>query len=268
MGKETGSKPERRNPATGKASGASSGGSKKGLILGLAALAAVIIVAAIAYNTLAPAMGTGANLQPTASAGAASDGAAGSEGASAQATGGADALPAGESSQSDGAAQGSAASRDSADDDASAAGSASQGDADAVMAPDIAVTATDGSTVQLSDLRGKPLVLNFWASTCPPCRSEMPAFQEAFEQHGDSIQFAMVDVIGFNGETEQRAREFLASEGFTFPAYFDVTGQGTYEYGLSSIPRTFFIDAQGYVVATASGAIDAATLARGLAMLE
>lgn len=261
MGKETGGKPEQRDSATGKASGTPSGGSKRGLILGLVALAAVVIVAAIAYNILAPTMGTGANLQPAASAGAASDSAAGSEGAGTQAASGADALPAGESSQSNDTAQEPAASR------GSAAGSASRDDADAVMAPDIAVMAADGSTVQISDLRGKPLVLNFWASTCPPCRSEMPAFQEAFEQHGDSIGFAMVDVIGFNGETEQRARQFLESEKFTFPAYFDTAGQGTYEYGLSSIPRTFFIDAQGYMVATASGAIDAATLARGLAML-
>lgn len=231
--------------------------SKRGLIIGVVALAAVIVIAAIAYNALAPAAGTGMNLQAAGSAGAAT-----SESAAASKSADSETLPGGESSRDESASAGSAATGDAA----ASAGSASRDDA--VLAPDIMVTAADGRTVQLSSLRGRPLVLNFWASTCPPCRSEMPAFQEAFERQGaDGIQFAMVDVIGFNGETEQRAREFLAQQGFTFPVYFDTEGQGTYEYGLSSVPRTFFIDAEGYVVATASGAIDAATLARGLGML-
>lgn len=248
-------KSDKKQAGGGNATGSTS---KKGLIIGAVALAAVIAVAAIAYNALAPAAGTGMNLQAAGSAGAAA-----SESAAASGSADSEALPGGESSRDENVSAGSA--RDSAADAASA-GSASRDDA--VLAPDITVTAADGRAVQLSSLRGRPLVLNFWASTCPPCRSEMPAFQEAFEQQGaDGIQFAMVDVIGFNGETEQRAREFLAQQGFTFPAYFDTEGQGTYEYGLSSIPRTFFIDAEGYVVATASGAIDAATLARGLAML-
>lgn len=243
------------------AAGAKGGSSKKGLIIGAIALVAIIAIAAIAYNALAPAAGSGMNLQPAASAAAAaSEGAAASESATSPEGAGNGDLPGAESSRDESASAGSSGTGGSAADSA-------RGD-DAVLAPDIAVTAADGRVVRLSSLRGRPLVLNFWASTCPPCRSEMPAFQEAFEQQGaDGIQFAMVDVIGFNGETEQRAREFLAQQGFTFPAYFDIEGQGTYEYGLSSIPRTFFIDAQGYVVATASGAIDAATLARGLAML-
>lgn len=135
------------------------------------------------------------------------------------------------------------------------------------LAPDFEVEAADGTLVQLSQLKGTPVVLNFWASTCGPCQSEMPGFQAAFKQYGDQLQFMMVDIPGFNGETVERAKRFLQDNSYTFPAYFDTQGRAAAAFGLSSLPRTYFIDAQGAVVASAAGALDEQVLQEGIDLL-
>lgn len=135
------------------------------------------------------------------------------------------------------------------------------------LAPDFEVEAADGTLVQLSQLKGTPVVLNFWASTCDPCQSEMPGFQAAFKQYGDQLQFMMVDIPGFNGETVERAKRFLQDNSYTFPAYFDTQGRAAAAFGLSSLPRTYFIDAQGAVVASAAGALDEQVLQEGIDLL-
>ncbi len=135
------------------------------------------------------------------------------------------------------------------------------------LAPDFEVEAADGTLTQLSQLKGAPVVLNFWASTCGPCQSEMPGFQAAFEQYGDQLQFMMVDIPGFNGETVERAKRFLQDNSYTFPAYFDTQGRAAAAFGLSSLPRTYFIDAQGAVVASAAGALDEQVLQEGIDLL-
>ena len=111
------------------------------------------------------------------------------------------------------------------------------------------------------------MVLNFWASTCGPCQSEMPGFQAAYEQHGDEVRFVMVDIPGFNGETVERAQRFLEESGYTFPAFYDAKGEASRAYGLTSIPRTYFIDAQGDIVATGAGALSEQALQQGLAKI-
>ncbi len=135
------------------------------------------------------------------------------------------------------------------------------------LAPDFEVEAADGTLTQLSQLKGAPVVLNFWASTCGPCQSEMPGFQAAFKQYGDQLQFMMVDMPGFNGETVERAKRFLQDNSYTFPAYFDTQGRAAAAFGLSSLPRTYFIDAQGAVVASAAGALDEQVLQEGIDLL-
>ena len=135
------------------------------------------------------------------------------------------------------------------------------------LAPDFEVEAADGTLTQLSQFEGAPVVLNFWASTCGPCQSEMPGFQAAFKQYGDQLQFMMVDIPGFNGETVERAKRFLQDNSYTFPAYFDTQGRAAAAFGLSSLPRTYFIDAQGAVVASAAGALDEQVLQEGIDLL-
>jgi thiol-disulfide isomerase/thioredoxin len=136
----------------------------------------------------------------------------------------------------------------------------------AQKAPDITVLGTDGKNHKLSDFRGKPVILNFWASWCGPCKSEMPDFQKAYETYGTEIHFLMVNCTG-GRETVTSATGFIADAGYTFPVYFDTTGNASNTYGAYSIPMTFFIDAEGNPVAYGSGALSAEILQRGIDML-
>lgn len=133
--------------------------------------------------------------------------------------------------------------------------------------PDFVVVNADGNTVSIRTFEGKPTVLNFWASTCGPCQSEMPHFQTAYEAYGDEVNFVMVDIPGFNGETTTRAERFLESNGYTFPAYFDFEGDASRVFNITSIPRTYFIDAEGNAVVMGNGALSEAALQQGLQAL-
>ena len=90
------------------------------------------------------------------------------------------------------------------------------------FAPDFSVEDVDGLTVRLSDMRGKPVVLNFWASWCPPCRAEMPDFEKVYQELGGEIEFMMVNMLGgIQDETKNSAMAFIAGQGYSFPVYFD-----------------------------------------------
>jgi peroxiredoxin len=136
-----------------------------------------------------------------------------------------------------------------------------------MTAPGFTVYDADGNAVTLESLRGKPVVLNFWATWCGYCVMEMPDFQEAYEEFGDRIHFMMVNVTDGYQETEAAARAFIAGQDFTFPVYYDLDLSAAMAYGISSMPQTFFIDAEGMAVAYAQGALDAASLRRGIGML-
>lgn len=130
----------------------------------------------------------------------------------------------------------------------------------ATPAPDFAVYTADGTAVKLSDFAGKPVVLNFWASWCGPCKSEMPAFEEAYRALGGDIQFLMVNLTDGTSETVETASAFLADAGYTFPVFFDTAYEGSEAYAVYSIPATYFIDEDGNVVASHVGAMDEQTL--------
>ena len=114
-----------------------------------------------------------------------------------------------------------------------------------INAKDIEITDMDGNKVMLFDYIGKPIVLNFWASWCGPCKSEMPEFQTAFEEYGDKIQFVMLNLTDGSQETEETAKEFIKEEKFTFPVFFDKELEGASSYNIYSIPETYFIDKDG-----------------------
>ena len=135
-------------------------------------------------------------------------------------------------------------------------------------APDFVMYDTEGKQVRLSDFEGKPVVLNFWASWCPPCKGEMPDFEEVFQEQGEEIQFVMVNITDGSRETAQSAAVFIEEQGFTFPVYLDSDLDGTSVYGVSSIPTTYFINADGKIAARAIGAIDKATLEQGLDLIR
>ena len=134
-------------------------------------------------------------------------------------------------------------------------------------APDFAVYDGAGKQVRLSEYVGKPIVLNFWASWCGPCQMEMPDFHEKYLEIGENIHFLMVNMIG-GRETLSTAKAFIAEKGYTFPVLFDTDADAAMTYSVYSLPTTYFIDAEGYLVAQATGAISADTLQRGIDMIQ
>lgn len=134
-------------------------------------------------------------------------------------------------------------------------------------APDFTVYDGQGNAVSLSSMAGKPVVINFWASGCYPCRSEMPHFQTAYEMYGNQVNFMFVNLTDGVEETIQSARVFIEKEGYTFPVYYDTTLDAAITYGVRSIPATYFIAADGSLIARANGPIRLATLEKGLSMI-
>ncbi|MBX6723996.1 MAG: TlpA family protein disulfide reductase, partial [Dactylosporangium sp.] len=101
---------------------------------------------------------------------------------------------------------------------------------------------TPGSELQLADLRGRPVVINFWASWCQPCRDEAAVLEHFAAEYGPrGVAFVGVNVW----DNEQQARAFLEEFGISYPNGTDVRGSAAIEYGLTGLPETFFLDRQG-----------------------
>ena len=135
------------------------------------------------------------------------------------------------------------------------------------QAPDFTVYDRAGNTVRLSDFLGKPVVLNFWASWCGPCKMEMPDFEEIYKEYGEEIHFVMVNLTDGDRETMDTANSFLDNSGYTFPVYYDKDIDAAYTYQVYGIPVTYFINAEGYLIAQGSSALDAETIKKGIEMI-
>lgn len=134
-------------------------------------------------------------------------------------------------------------------------------------APDFSVVDGAGKTVKLSDFKGKPVVVNFWASWCPPCKAEMPDFQTVWNEVGDDVVFMMINATDGARETTEKAQKYITEQGFTFPVYYDTTQEASYTYGVSSLPTTLMIDRDGYLVTGQIGTMSEAALREGIALI-
>ena len=130
-------------------------------------------------------------------------------------------------------------------------------------APDFTVLDYEGNEVRLSDFKGKPVVLNFWATWCYYCKEEMPDFDDACKKYPD-VQFLMVNATDGVQETMADAKAYVEDEGYSFPVFFDTKSEAVDAYYVSGFPSTYFIDADGNLVTYANGMLDMATLEKGI----
>ncbi len=130
-------------------------------------------------------------------------------------------------------------------------------------APDFALVDLDGTPVQLSALRGSPVVLNFWSTWCGPCKYEHPMLLQAARANPDVRFFGVI----YQDETP-KIRRYLALEGSAYPHLEDPGGRVAIDYGVTGVPESFFIDRHGMVVHKQNGPLDPTVLSAWLGALR
>lgn len=145
--------------------------------------------------------------------------------------------------------------------------SSSETEQEKYQAPDFTVFDAAGNPVKLSDFKGKPVILNFWASWCGPCQKEMPHFNKAYAKYKDEIVFMMIDLVDGQRETQAKGSNFIKNQGYDFPVYFDIEEDAAYTYGITSIPLTVFVDRDGYIKTGCVGAIEEDALQAGIELI-
>jgi cytochrome c biogenesis protein CcmG/thiol:disulfide interchange protein DsbE len=109
-------------------------------------------------------------------------------------------------------------------------------------AHDFTLPLFEGGTVRLSSLKGRPVMVNFWASWCVPCREEAPLLEQTWQRYQDKdLAFLGVNIW----DSETNARAFMREFGITYPNAIDADGKVAIDYGLHGVPETFFVDRQG-----------------------
>lgn len=114
-------------------------------------------------------------------------------------------------------------------------------------APDFTLETLDGTMVSLQDVKGKKVLLNFWASWCIPCKEEMPHMQKVYEQYNDQNVEILAINLTFGKETPEDAKAFAEELGLTFPILLDRGGKIGDLYKIIPIPTSYFIDEDGYI---------------------
>ncbi|MCI0521050.1 MAG: TlpA family protein disulfide reductase [Chloroflexi bacterium] len=113
-------------------------------------------------------------------------------------------------------------------------------------APLFSLATPQGGLVTLADLRGRPVIINFWATWCPPCREEMPALQEVYAAYkAQGLEILAVNAT--NQDDPAQAAAFAAEYGLAFPILLDMQGEVAGQYQIQSFPTTFFINSQGVI---------------------
>jgi len=126
--------------------------------------------------------------------------------------------------------------------------------------PAFTIKNASGENVSLSDYKGQVVILNFWASWCPPCIEEMPELQEVHDSLGEGTVLLAINLTDGQRETRELADKFLAKNGYDMNVLYDAEGKAFTPFGITSIPQTFIIDKEGMVIYNIAGATDKATI--------
>ncbi|WP_246939576.1 TlpA family protein disulfide reductase [Bacillus pinisoli] len=113
------------------------------------------------------------------------------------------------------------------------------------VAPDFSLQTLSGESVRLSELKGKKVFINFWASWCPPCKDEMPEIQEFHEKYPDIMVLA-IDLRNTE-KSDEVVKEFIEENGYTFPVLLDQKGKVGESYKVLTLPTSFFINTNGEI---------------------
>ncbi|WP_252502424.1 peroxiredoxin [Sporosarcina sp. Marseille-Q4943] len=130
------------------------------------------------------------------------------------------------------------------------------------LPPDFELTTLDGDTLKLSELKGKKVVLNFWATWCPPCKAEMPHMQNYYRNSAEenNVEIVAVNLTSSENRGVKVVREFIDSYGLTFKIPLDETGIVGEEYQVFQIPTTYMLNTDGTISQIVKGPMDEATL--------
>ena len=135
----------------------------------------------------------------------------------------------------------------------------------AAALPDVTVTTLGGEAVNLADLRGRPLLINFWATWCPPCREEMPALERIERKWAE--RGAVVVVINF-AEDAETIRGYLAENGLSLSVFQDSSGEVAQKLDITYLPTTLFVDSAGVIRSRNGGALSQGQMEAALRALR
>ena len=128
-------------------------------------------------------------------------------------------------------------------------------------APDFTLQTLKGETVSLKDYRGEVLLINFWATWCPPCRSEMPDMEDLYiERKNQDFTVLAINIQ----EADKPVSSFVDRYGLTFPVLMDVTGEVSQQFGVQSLPTSFFVDKEGRIAGFSMGAMNKSAMLKKL----
>ena len=113
-------------------------------------------------------------------------------------------------------------------------------------APDFSLKNIDGKEIHLSDFAGKPVMINFWATWCPPCQKEMPEIKKFYENNKAS-GLVVLSINATSQDNIDNVKETIQKDQLTFPVLLDESGQVAWQYQLNGLPTSFFIDSQGII---------------------
>lgn len=116
------------------------------------------------------------------------------------------------------------------------------------VAPDFELSKLDGTKVKLSDLKGKKVIVNFWATWCGPCQREMPDMQEFYNKYQKDVEILAVNYTASEGtDGKEKVRKFAEEKGVTFPILLDTDIKVTTTYKVITIPTSYFVDTKGVI---------------------